>query len=91
MRLTIEYPRQFEALIDEAALRETAASAFEFHLVKRPQADARLRIPQDKNIGDLSPADLLGIYWKASNVEDADRKQLEQLASQIIQESPAED
>jgi len=91
VRLTIEYPRQLEPLIDEAALRETAASAFEFHLVKRPQADVRVRIPNDKNIGDLSPADLLNIYWDAAKVQGADRKQLEQLASQIIQDNPTED
>ncbi len=91
VRLTIEYPRQFEPLIDEAALRETCANAFEFHLVKRPQADARVRIPNDKNIGDLSPADLLGIYWDAANVQGVDRKQLEQLASQVIQDNPTED
>lgn len=91
VRLTIEYPRQLEPLIDEAALRETAAAAFEFHLVKRPQADGRVRIPNDKNIGDLLPADLLGIYWDAAKVQGADRVQLEQLASQVIQDNPTED
>lgn len=91
VRLTIEYPRQLEPLIDEAALRETAASAFEFHLVKRPQADARVRIPNDKNIGDLSPADLLNIFWDSANMQGSERKQLEQLAGEIIQENPTEE
>ncbi len=36
VRMVIEYPRDWEPLIDETALRKTAESAFEFHLVKRP-------------------------------------------------------
>jgi exonuclease SbcD len=35
VRLVVEYPREWETMIDEAALREYAAGAFEFFLVKR--------------------------------------------------------
>ncbi len=36
VRLVLEYPREWETLIDEVALREYAAGAFEFQLIRRP-------------------------------------------------------
>ncbi len=87
VRMTIEYPRQWEALIDEASLRAAAATAFEFHLVKRPQAEARVRIPQDSRVGELSAGDLLDIYWKENHLEPAERKNLEEMARQIIEDT----
>ncbi len=91
VRMTIEYPRQWEALIDEANLRAAAATAFEFHLVKRPQAEARVRIPQDRRVGELSASDLLDIYWKENHLEAAERKNLEEMARQIIEDSQHEE
>jgi exonuclease SbcD len=43
-RLTLEYPREWEELIDDGALRQYAAGTFEFHLMKRPQIKVRIRI-----------------------------------------------
>jgi exonuclease SbcD len=69
VRLLLEYPRDWESLIDEAALREITSEAFEFHLVKRPQMETRIRIPEDKNVGSLSVEELLEIYWKSAHNE----------------------
>jgi DNA repair protein SbcD/Mre11 len=84
LKLTIEYPREYDALIDEAALRKLTAHAFEFHLVKRPQNDVRIRLPADQTISSLSPLELLEQYWKASHVEPAQINILEGLARDII-------
>lgn len=86
VRLTIEYPRDWESLIDEAALRETAIGAFEFHLVKRPQIETRIRIPEDKNVGSLNAAELLDIYWKSAHTDAVDPDRLQTLAKDIIQQ-----
>jgi len=86
VRLVIEYPRDWEASIDEAALREYAAEAFEFHLVKRPQIDARIRLPGDQAIGSLTPLELLDLYWKANHVDSQNLLELSQLAAQVISE-----
>jgi exonuclease SbcD len=91
VRLTIEYPREWEALIDEAALREMATGAFEFHLVKRPQMDTRIRIPEDQNVNEMSPYQLLELYWKSADVDAADRKALADLARDVIENDPPED
>jgi exonuclease SbcD len=82
IRLTIEYPREYDSLIDEPALRKYVVDAFEFHLVKRPQMEARIRLPADQIVSSLSPIDLLDQYWRAAKVEDAEA--LQKLAQEII-------
>jgi len=84
VRLVLEYPRDWESLIDEAALREITSEAFEFHLVKRPKMETRIRIPEDKNVGSLSMEELLDIYWKSAHTEVVDTNTLMALAKQII-------
>lgn len=91
VRLTVYYPREWEALIDESSIRAAAGEAFEFHLVKRPQAGTRARIPEGQVVSEMTPYDLLGIYWDSVHVEDeAERSALSNLARQII-ETPLED
>jgi exonuclease SbcD len=85
LRLVIEYPRAVETQIDEAALRAYAAKAFEFHLVKRPQVEARVRLPQGDQISSLTPTDLLDIYWRSNRVDAAESQELQNLARQIIE------
>lgn len=86
VRLVLEYPRDWESLIDEAALREYAANAFEFHLIKRPMVEARARLAQDGTVGSLTPLELLDRYWRSSQVDPAERKELQSLARDIIEE-----
>jgi exonuclease SbcD len=86
VRLVLEYPREWEAQIDEAALREHTAGAFEFHLVKRPQMETRVRIPEDQNVGSLTPLELLNLYWEASHTDSADGEALNKLAASVIDE-----
>lgn len=86
VRLTLDYPRDYERLINEAEIRETvqAADPFEFHLVKRPQIEGRVRLAEGQNIASLSPLELLEKYWQASHTDNADINDLQQLAGQIL-------
>ena len=84
-RLVIEYPRELEADIDEPALRQKFASALEFHLVRRPQAEARLRLPANQNIASYSPLELLSTYWKSTHAQPRDLAGLQTLAQSIFQ------
>jgi len=85
VRLSIEYPRDWETLIDEAALRKYAEEAFDFHLMRRPQYDKRIRLAVDEGISTLSPIELLGLYWVRDGKPDPDKMELDVLARQIIQ------
>lgn len=82
LRLVVEYPREWDSLIDESALRKYAEGTFEFHLVKRPQSESRVRIPEGQVVSSLSSLDLLAQYFDAAKVKDAD--ELQKLARDII-------
>ena len=84
VRLIVEYPREWDTLIDETALQKYAEDAFEFHLVKRPQSEARVRLDEGQVVSSLSPLDLLSQYFDAAKTKDAD--ELKKLAHEIISE-----
>jgi len=86
VRMVIEYPREWEALIDEASLRAIAEPAFEFHLAKRPHMEARARLPEGRAASSLSALELLDIYWDASHKDMKSQKKeaLRTLAESII-------
>ena len=89
VRLVLEYPREWETLIDEVALRQHASGAFEFHLIRRPMVEARARLSQDETVGSLTPLELLDRYWRASHVDTSEREDLQKLATEIIEEPEA--
>jgi exonuclease SbcD len=93
VRLVVEYRREWESLIDEAALRTLAAGAFEFHLVKRPQMQARVRLPEGRTASSMGVIELLDIYWKATNKDMETEKQeaLNRLAKSIVEEVNTEE
>lgn len=84
LRLILEYPREWETLIDEAALRQYTSGVFEFHLIRRPMIEARSRLAQDETVGSLTPLELLERYFRASHVDVDELKNLQKLAGEII-------
>jgi len=92
VRMVLEYRREWESLIDEASLRALAEPAFEFHLVKRPQMEVRVRLPEGRTASSLGVTELLDIYWDTSSKDmDKDKKKaLNQLAQFIIDDVKTE-
>ncbi len=82
VRLSVEYPREWDSLIDDSALRKYTEDSFEFHLVKRPQSESRVRIAEGQVVSSLSPLDLLAQYFDSAKVTNAD--ELKKLAQEII-------
>jgi exonuclease SbcD len=85
VRLTVDYPREWESSLDEPAIREYAFEAFEFHLVKRPQMETRVRLPDGQIAGSMTAQELLDLYWKANHTDPDEIEVLQSLASEIIQ------
>lgn len=83
-RLTLQYPREWESELDETALRQAAQDAFEFHLVRRPQMEARLRLPEDHKLASMTPGELLDIYWTAAKTPPDEANELQKLAADVI-------
>ncbi len=84
LRLTITYPREWESLIDDQALRAYAADAFEFHIIRRPQIETRIRLPENQAVSSLTPLELLDIYWKAGHFDENELDTLNKLAMEIL-------
>jgi DNA repair protein SbcD/Mre11 len=84
VRLTLDYPREWENLIDEPAVREYAKVAFEFHLVRRPQMVTRVRLPDDRSLSSLPPLELLDLYWKTIDARTNEVEELDKLAAEIV-------
>jgi exonuclease SbcD len=84
IRLVLEYPRAWDPLIDEPAIRELVKESFEFHFVKQPQSKVRIRLKKDRVIGSLSPEELLDQYWEISQTPEDEIKSLNKLAQEII-------
>ncbi len=88
IRLVVEYPREWDSVIDESALRKYTADAFEFHFIKRPQIESRSRIDGEQVVSSLSPLDLLDQYMNSAKVSNAD--ELKKLAQEIILEDSSD-
>ncbi len=86
MRLVLEYPREWETLIDEVALREYASGAFEFHLITRPMVEARARLAQDETIESLTQLELLDRYWRPATSIQPNGKTFKSWLGKIIEE-----
>lgn len=90
VRLVIEYPKILEPYLDEPGLRRYTEQAFEFHLIRRPQIDTRLRLPADKTLSSLSPLEMLDIYWKTAHTNEQEAAELQKLAEKVISSTQLE-
>ncbi|NPV55767.1 MAG: hypothetical protein HPY76_03710 [Anaerolineae bacterium] len=88
VRLIVEYPRDLEVFIDEPAIRAAAEGAYEFHFIRRPQADrTRILIPEGAGVSQMSPIALVSKYWKTIAEPHEESDQLTKLAEEVIAES----
>ena len=87
VRLTVDYPRELDPYVDEQALRKYTEAAFEFHLVRRPQMQTRLRLPGDVLVSSLTPSELLDKYWEVIKTSGPDKEALQKMAEEIISAS----
>lgn len=84
-RLILEYPKAWDPLIDENAIRELVKDSFEFHFLKQPQYESRIRLKKDQPVGSLTSQQLLDEYWRVSKTPEDEIKSLNQLAGEILQ------
>jgi len=85
VRLSVTYPKEWEAMIDETAVRRAAETAFSFHFVRKPVTASRQRFPGGKPLGTLPPGDLVHLYWQSMQVDKDEIKHLGAMADDIIQ------
>ena len=83
-RLVLNYPKAWDPLIDENAIRELMKGCFEFHFLKQPLFESRIRLDENQTVGSLTPEQLLTEYWRVSKTPEDEVKSLNQLAGEIL-------
>ncbi len=83
-RLTLDYPRSLEPMIDEPAIRRAAESTLEFHLVRKVRVESRSRVGEMAGLSGMNVEDQLNTYWLTRNTAAEDRRVLNQLAKEIF-------
>ncbi len=84
VRLTVEYPRELDVFLDEIEIRTHCEDALEFHLIRKPQEQARLRLPADQTLASLTSTQMLELYWNSINSKPHETDKLKALAGSII-------
>ena len=84
LRLMLEYPFEWDGMIDEQSLRRHTEGCLEFHFIRRPQRETRLRIPQNQEISSLGPLDLLDLFLHTLDTSDGEAEALRKLAGVVI-------
>jgi len=83
-RLVLEYPKAWDPLIDENSIRDLVKDSFEFHFLKQPQYESRIRLEKYQSVGSLTSEQLLNEYWRVSQTPEEEIKTLNQLAGEIL-------
>lgn len=87
VKLSVEYPHEYEALLDETELRRRAENAFEFHFLRRPQMKSRVRLPDNQSLTSLSPLEMLDVYWRTMQAPTQSMDELKKLAAELLSQS----
>jgi exonuclease SbcD len=85
VRVSVEYPGEWEPFLDETAIRKRCEEALEFHLIRRPLHEARLRLPRNQNWQALSPEELLRVYLQSVKTGAEEIEQVVRLARTIAE------
>ncbi len=91
VRLVLEYPRSWEGLIDEGELRDYTSGALEFHFIRRPQVEARIRLSGNDTITNLPHDELMVEYLKMMKTPEEDVSRLKPLIEEVIRRSRTEE
>jgi exonuclease SbcD len=87
-RVQLSYPRDWEPLVDEAAIGERFHSALSLQILKHRQSDKRSRLGDIVAVEALSPQELLDHYWINIGLEEAEADAMRALAKEILADRP---
>lgn len=91
VRLNVSYPDNIEATIDDAQIRERARLALELKINRMPKFNLRARLGENGQTQNMTPEELLKLYWKQSHTDEAEIEALQEMAERIIREDAEDD
>jgi len=84
VRVRLSYPAEWEALVDDAAIRQALEPALEGQIIKFRLRQDRARLGDAAAVETLTPTELLDRYWKAIELDETQATQLHALGTEII-------
>jgi exonuclease SbcD len=83
-RVQLRYPREWEPLVDEAAINERFRDAHSLQILKIRDTGDRSRLGDTLAVETLSPEELLTQYWLNIGLEDQEADVMQQLARDVL-------
>jgi DNA repair protein SbcD/Mre11 len=84
VRLTLSYPHEWEAFIDETAIRRHAQDTFEFHFLRHPQLKSGTRVRGEESLLGKTTSEQLVFYWANMGMNETDIRELKPLAEEVM-------
>jgi len=85
-RVQLNYPRDWEPLLDENALNDYFAAALSMQIQKHRQLENRVRLGDTVAVEEMTAADLLSTYWRTSGLDEAEIEAMQALAAEVIEQ-----
>jgi len=83
-RIRLAYPADLEPLLDEKAIYDHLSQAFEVHIRKHHLQEKRARLGDAAGVEQMTPAELLSIYWDAIGMDATEAEVLQALAQELF-------
>ncbi len=83
-RVQLNYPRDWEPLVDEKAIEDRFQEAFSLQIQKHRQMEKRARLADTAGVESLAPAELLEKYWQSIGLEGEEAQQMQSLAHEVL-------
>jgi len=83
-RVRLSYPRDWEPLLDEAAIYDYFAQALSIQIQKHRLVDRRSRLGDAAGVESLPPDELLATYWRTIDLDEEESAAMQALATEIL-------
>ncbi len=85
-RVQLNYPRDWEPLLDEAQILSHFEKAHSIQIIKHTEKAKRTRLGETVDVDEMSPLELLDTYWSTMGMEPDEAEILQSMAKDIFAE-----
>jgi exonuclease SbcD len=83
-RIRLSYARDLEPLLDESAIYAHLEQAFEVYIRKEHLLQKRARLGDTADVEQMSPVELLAVYWDTIGLDPAEAEVMQALGSEVM-------
>lgn len=85
-RVRLSYPRDWEPLLDEAAIYDHFSDALSIQIQKHRRLGRRSRLGDTAGVESLPPEELLETYWHTIGLDEEEAEAMQSLAKDVLAE-----